>query len=169
MTSKVIIGLKFFCEKNAKYKFSVTKHFLFIYFLKMSELVSIFLLCTLLAVTNGQNCSDKFREFKIIPDIIDDFESDKMLNVTFLQPIECGVQLTPNEVRMTPDVEWKAKIDEFFTLLMTDCGAKDSEKIIEINHWLIMNIPGNKISEGETAVEFVSAMPPKVKILIKNN
>lgn len=125
----------------------------------MLKLVSIFLLC---AVVNVQSCSDKFREVKIIPDIIDDFEGGKKLNMTFLQPIECGVQLTPNEVRGMPDADWEAESDEFYTLLMTDCGAQDSEKIMEVNHWLVLNIPGNDISKGETAIEFVGAMPPKV-------
>lgn len=128
----------------------------------MLKFASIFLLIKIVA--NAQSCSDKFREVKIIPDIIDDFEFEQSLNITFLQPIECGIQLTPNEVRMMPDVDWNAKSDEFYTLLMIDCGASDSENIMEVNHWLILNIPGNDIEKGETAVEFVGAMPPMVNI-----
>jgi phosphatidylethanolamine-binding protein (PEBP) family uncharacterized protein len=127
----------------------------------MLKIASIFVI---FVTANCELCNEKLREVKIIPDIID-FAGGLMINVTFLQPIECGVQLTPNEVRMKPDVDWEAKNDEFYTFLMVDYGAQDSDKPMEVNHWLVVNIPGNNIDKGETVVEFVGSMPPKVKLI----
>ena len=106
----------------------------------------------------------KLRDAKIIPDIIDDFEATQMLNVTFLEPLESGAQLTPNEVRSEPEVSWDAIESDFYTLLMTDC-SKHSEDVVETRHWLVMNIPGSDVKEGEKVVEFIGAMPMEVRKL----
>lgn len=130
----------------------------------MLKFACVFLLCGIIFIANCEKCGDKLREVKIIADIIDDFGGGLMINVTFLQPIECGIQLTPNEVRMMPDVDWEAKSDEFYSLLMADYGSQESENFMEVNHWLVVNIPGNDLAKGETVVEFIGAMPLKVKI-----
>lgn len=107
----------------------------------------------------------KFRDAKIIPDIIDDFEASKMLNVTFLVPLEGGAQLTPNEVRSEPEVSWDAMEGDFYSILMTDCGVH-SEDVVEVRNWLVMNIPGSDVSKGETIAEFIGAMP--MEVILKN-
>lgn len=129
----------------------------------MLKLISVLFLIKILTSCSVQSCSDKLRESKIIPEILDDFETEQVLNVTYLQPIECGTQLTPNEVRMLPDVDWDAKSDELYTLFMVDCGAIGGN-MMEVKHWLVMNIPGNDIGKGDTAIEYIGAMPPKVSV-----
>lgn len=104
----------------------------------------------------------KFRDAKIIPDIIDDFEATQMLNVTFLVPVECGAQLTPNEVRSEPEVSWDAIESDFYTISMTDC-SEHSEDVVEMRHWLVMNIPGSNVMKGEKVAEFIGAMPMEVR------
>jgi phosphatidylethanolamine-binding protein len=106
----------------------------------------------------ASECEIKLRDSKIIPDFFDAFEATRMLNVTFLEPLECGVQLTPNEVRMEPEVSWNANGDEFFTILMSDCGQMG-----ETRHWLVMNIPGNEIEKGEKVAAYLGAMPMEVR------
>lgn len=107
----------------------------------------------------------KFRDAKIIPDIIDDFEASKMLNVTFLVPLEGGAQLTPNEVRSEPEVSWDTMEGDFYSILLTDCGVH-SEDVVEVRNWLVMNIPGSDVSKGETIAEFIGAMP--MEVILKN-
>lgn len=128
----------------------------------MLKLVSILLLIKILTV---ESCIEKFRDAMVIPDIIDEFEVEEMIhvNVSFLEPIECGVQLTPNEVRIIPDVDWNGKNDDLYTILMTDGGAHD-KKFMEVKHWLVINIPGSDMSKGKTLIEFIGAMPPEVNV-----
>jgi len=50
-----------------------------------------------------------------------------------------------------PSVKWEADPNSFYTLLMTDPDAPSRAKpeFREWHHWLVVNIPGNNISEGE--------------------
>lgn len=136
--------------------------------LKMLKILSIFhvaIICTV-SCCNLQN----FRDAQIIPDIIHDFEIIEMVNVSFLTPLECGSQLTPNEVTIEPDITWNANENELFTILMTDSGVHSSDNNVnEVKHWLVVNIPGNNIMKGDKIVEYVGAMPMEVIILIFTN
>jgi phosphatidylethanolamine-binding protein (PEBP) family uncharacterized protein len=42
-----------------------------------------------------------------------------------------------------------------------DAPSRKDPKFREWHHWLVGNIPGNKVSEGETLSEYVGSGPPK--------
>ena len=50
-----------------------------------------------------------------------------------------------------PRVHWDADPNSFYTLIMTDPDApsRENPKMREWHHWLVVNIPGNKVAEGE--------------------
>ncbi len=54
-------------------------------------------------------------------------------------------------MQMQPSVTWEAEPNSFYTLLMTDPDAPSRKNPVngEWKHWLVVNIPGNKLSEGE--------------------
>lgn len=42
---------------------------------------------------------------------------------------------------------------------MTDPDA--GAEVKEVRHWLVANVPGNKLSEGQTVVDYVGSGPPQ--------
>lgn len=50
-----------------------------------------------------------------------------------------------------PHVHWDADQNSFYTLLMIDPDAptRQSPKFKEWQHWLVVNIPGNNVSQGD--------------------
>lgn len=70
--------------------------------------------------------------------------------------------LTPTQVKDIPDVQWQAKENTYYTVCMTDPDAPSRKEPTyrEWHHWLVGNVPGNKISEGETLSEYVGSGPP---------
>jgi Phospholipid-binding protein len=48
----------------------------------------------------------------------------------------------------------------WFELPDPDAPSRKEPKFREWHHWLVGNIPGNKLSEGETLSEYVGSGPP---------
>ena len=74
-----------------------------------------------------------------------------------------GAELTPTDVKETPSVTWQADANSYYTLLMTDPDAPSRKTpfVGEVRHWLVVNIPGNDIGQGETIVAYRGSSPPK--------
>ena len=66
-------------------------------------------------------------------------------------------------MKSQPNVHWDSEPDSFYTLLMVDPDAptRQSPKFKEWMHWMVVNIPGNNVSQGEEKVGYVGAGPPK--------
>jgi hypothetical protein len=66
------------------------------------------------------------------------------------------------KVQHQPEVKWNAEDNEYYTLIMTDPDApsRAEPKLREWHHWLVVNIPGNKVSEGEVKSGYVGSGPP---------
>ncbi|XP_049305201.1 uncharacterized protein LOC105222811 [Bactrocera dorsalis] len=104
----------------------------------------------------------------IVPDIIDN-KPKGLLQVTskVTYPsgvkVELGKELTPTQVKDQPTVSWEAEDDALYTLFMVDPDAPSRAEPIyrEILHWLVINIPGNKLSEGQTVAEYRGSGPPE--------
>lgn len=77
--------------------------------------------------------------------------------------VDNGKELTPRSVKDVPTVTYKADDSSFYTLIMTDPDAPSREKpaFREIRHWLVVNIPGNKVHEGAHIVEYIGSGPPQ--------
>ncbi|PSN44469.1 Phosphatidylethanolamine-binding protein F40A3.3 [Blattella germanica] len=75
---------------------------------------------------------------------------------------DTGNELTPTQVKDVPNVKWTAEDGAYYLLCMIDPDAPS--RIIpvsrELRHWLIGNIPGNDVSQGEILSEYIGAGPP---------
>ncbi|CAJ0579065.1 unnamed protein product, partial [Mesorhabditis spiculigera] len=106
--------------------------------------------------------SAKFQEHEVVPRVIDAAPA-KELQVSYDSGVkaELGNVLTPTQVQNPPQVSWEAEADALYTLLLTDPDAPSrKEGKLEWHHWLVANIPGNKVSEGEVLSAYVGAGPP---------
>ena len=72
-----------------------------------------------------------------------------------------GKELTPTQVKDQPRVYWNAKSDSFYTLLMTnpDAPSRADPGSGEVIHWLVVNIPGNQLDEGEVKAKYIGSGP----------
>lgn len=101
-----------------------------------------------------------------MPDILDDVNFKNELNIKYSKSgktVALGNEIGPKDVRDIPDVEFNADENGYYTLLLTDPDAPSRQNPIrrEWLHWLVVNIPGNDISKGETINEYVGSGPPK--------
>jgi len=62
-----------------------------------------------------------------------------------------GNVLTPTLVKSEPCLEWTPEENALYTVILTDPDAPSrvDPKFRENHHWLVVNIPGNRISEGQ--------------------
>ncbi len=46
---------------------------------------------------------------------------------------------------------WSAEEDAYYTVIFTDPDApsRADPQFREVHHWLVVNIPGNRLAEGE--------------------
>lgn len=109
------------------------------------------------------DAADAFKTEKVIGDVIA-FKPDDLVEVTW-KDSQCSVGnvLTPTQMKEQPLVKWNSEPNSFYTLLMTDPDAPSREdpKFGEWKHWLVVNIPGDKVSEGEVRSEYIGAGPPE--------
>ncbi|XP_022661274.1 protein D2-like isoform X1 [Varroa destructor] len=102
-------------------------------------------------------------EHKVVPDVVDSVP-ENIVEVNYSEGrVNLGNVLTPTQVKDIPSVNYTADNDSLYTLCMTDPDApsRQTPKYREWHHWLVGNIPGQQISEGETLSEYVGAGPPK--------
>jgi phosphatidylethanolamine-binding protein len=62
-----------------------------------------------------------------------------------------------------PTLTWDADDNAHYTIIMTDPDAPNraEPKYREVRHWLVVNVPGNKVSEGKHIFEFIGSGPPQ--------
>lgn len=71
--------------------------------------------------------------------------------------------MTPAQVKKAPvNVSWSADSTSFYTLLMVDPDAPSRRInfLKEFNHWLVVNIKGNDLTNGTTVITYLGSMPP---------
>lgn len=71
--------------------------------------------------------------------------------------------MTPTQVKDRPTVTYSADPSAYYTLTMIDPDAptRQNPEISEVRHWVMVNIPGNKVSVGQTLVEYIGSGPPQ--------
>lgn len=74
-----------------------------------------------------------------------------------------GNELTPTQVKDVPTVKFNGESNSFYTLIFTDPDApsRQDPKFREFGHWIVVNIPGNKVTDGETLYEYIGSGPPE--------
>ena len=77
--------------------------------------------------------------------------------------VDFGNELTPTQVQHKPIVKWESDEESYYTLLMTDPDAPSRAEPTygEVRHWLVGNIRGNAVEEGETFFDYLGCSPPK--------
>lgn len=100
----------------------------------------------------------------MVPDVIETVPKH-VVEVTYPKgvKVELGNKLTPTQVKDPPSVKWDAEADAFYTLCMTDPDApsRKNPKFREWHHWLVVNIPGNNLEQGEVLSGYIGSGPPK--------
>ena len=104
-----------------------------------------------------------FEAHQVVPDVVSKAPA-ALATVKYPSGVEVneGNELTPTQVKDIPSVSWEAVPDQFYTLAMTDPDApsRAEPKFREWHHWLVGNIPGNNVADGETLSEYVGSGPP---------
>ncbi|XP_058812638.1 protein D3-like [Topomyia yanbarensis] len=75
--------------------------------------------------------------------------------------VDASKELTPTDVRNEPKVEWCADPTTFYTLVMIDPDSPSRTEPLyrEFAHWLVGNIPGKHVEQGEVMFEYMPAFP----------
>nr|ATU82926.1 secreted Phosphatidylethanolamine-binding protein-like protein [Pristhesancus plagipennis] len=122
----------------------------------------IFILISICLLQFAYSESD-MEKMGVVPDVITKPPGGKLVVKFGSSEVNNGNVLTPTQVKNTPKVEWEADDNAFYTLCLTDPDApsRKDPKNREWQHWLVVNIPGNHINEGEVLTGYVSSAPPK--------
>ena len=78
--------------------------------------------------------------------------------------VKAGNELTPTQVKDPPThVSWASEPGVLYTLCMTDPDApsRQNPRYREWHHWLVVNIPENRIADGKVLSHYVGSGPPK--------
>lgn len=72
-----------------------------------------------------------------------------------------NAKLTKNEPVVTYDIDPKEE-ETFYTLIMTDPDAPSrvNPTLREFVHWVVVNIPGNKVASGDEVLSYACPAPP---------
>ncbi|XP_055934592.1 protein D2-like [Argiope bruennichi] len=103
-----------------------------------------------------------FRKSKIVPDIVSDMP-EKPLQVTFFnKSFDCGTNTGYFRSLKAPTIQYQADNETLYTLIMLDADAPFPDLNISTTflHWLIVNIPGNNVNEGQTIASYIVPFPP---------
>jgi len=125
--------------------------------------LSVFIALTVSAVQSDKNVQVAMEEHGVVPDVIDTAPADE-LEVRYGDlSVSLGNELTPTQVKNIPTVHWNADDGSYYLLCMTDPDAPSRANPVrrEFRHWLVGNIPGDKLDQGETLTEYVGSGPPK--------
>lgn len=71
--------------------------------------------------------------------------------------------MKPSEVQTAPVVNWDANPSSYYTLAMVDPDAPSRADPLyrEVEHWLVVNIPGDEIANGDVIADYIGSAPPK--------
>ncbi|CAG9855298.1 unnamed protein product [Phyllotreta striolata] len=107
----------------------------------------------------------KMEKGEIVPDVIDKIPSE-VLKVIYPSgaSVELGNELTPTQVKDEPiTVNWTADPNTFYTVAMVDPDAPSREdpKLREVLHWLVGNVKGGDVENGEVIAGYRGSGPPQ--------
>uniref|UniRef100_A0A6B0UY14 Putative phosphatidylethanolamine-binding protein 1 n=1 Tax=Ixodes ricinus TaxID=34613 RepID=A0A6B0UY14_IXORI len=112
-----------------------------------------------------QSCAakSKMEAHQVVPDVIDTVPPGVVQVSYDTAVVDMGNTLTPTQVQRQPNVSYPADPNKLYTLCMTDPDApsRQSPKYREWHHWLVVNIPGVNVPQGEVLSEYVGSGPPK--------
>ncbi|CAH0547338.1 unnamed protein product [Brassicogethes aeneus] len=88
------------------------------------------------------------------------------LNVSYTQgdiehPVFFGNTIKPKDAQSKPEISYESDSKTLWSLILTNPDGHFTEHNKEYVHWFLGNIPGNKISSGETLIDYLQPFPPK--------
>uniref|UniRef100_A0AC35UC03 Phosphatidylethanolamine-binding protein n=1 Tax=Rhabditophanes sp. KR3021 TaxID=114890 RepID=A0AC35UC03_9BILA len=107
--------------------------------------------------------TDSFVEHQISPAIVGAPSSKLTVSYDSGVTAELGNELTPTQVQNVPTIGYEGERDALYTLSFIDPDAPSrlDSTMGPINHWLVVNIPGNDVASGEVVTEFIGSGPPE--------
>jgi phosphatidylethanolamine-binding protein (PEBP) family uncharacterized protein len=101
----------------------------------------------------------------VVPDVVD-FVPSHILVIKYSSGAEVknGNELTPMQVKEIPtEVSFPTEEGALYTVIFVDPDApsRDKPTLREVAHWVVVNIPGIKISKGKTLIDFIGSGPPE--------
>ncbi|XP_015925899.1 protein D2-like [Parasteatoda tepidariorum] len=78
--------------------------------------------------------------------------------------VNCGADVNINRTQEEPSLFWRSSNSNIlYTLLMIDPDAPYPQNPTLQNylHWIIVNIPGNNIKDGDLIADYVAPNPPR--------
>ena len=114
----------------------------------------------------------KFKDEGVVKDVLSEAPKNQ-LSVDYVEEevsVDLGNTLTVSKAQSKPKVVYEqAKDDKVYTLAMVDPDAPSREdpKAAQWLHWLVVNIPGDKLKNGEgidfgkTLMQHNGPSPPK--------
>ncbi|XP_072846619.2 large ribosomal subunit protein mL38 isoform X2 [Pogona vitticeps] len=102
---------------------------------------------------------DLFGDATFLPQVILRVEYSQ--DEEHVTPVYCGNLITPTEALNPPEVSFEADEGSLWTLLLTNLDGHLRDTNLEYVHWLVANIPGNRIEEGEEICHYFPAFPAK--------
>ncbi|KAL4712381.1 hypothetical protein ACJJTC_001542 [Scirpophaga incertulas] len=104
-----------------------------------------------------------FEDNEIVPDVLPKAPAT-LAKVVYPSGVEVheGNELTPTSVKDMPTVTWDADSCKFYTVAMTDPDSptRANPRTREFHHWLVGNVPGCAVEEGEVLTAYIGAGPP---------
>ncbi|KAF6213484.1 hypothetical protein GE061_011204 [Apolygus lucorum] len=109
--------------------------------------------------------AEELKKHGVVPDVIQEPWQEK-LEVNYPKSnvnADNGNELTPTDVRYKPDLSWPVEENALYVICMTDPDApsRKDPKAREWLHWLVGNIPGKSVKDGQSLAEYVGSVPPK--------
>ncbi|XP_071813222.1 large ribosomal subunit protein mL38-like isoform X2 [Apostichopus japonicus] len=107
--------------------------------------------------------------YNIFTDLFDgaDFLSHVVMKIFFecpdegFMPVYYGNVITPTEALKPPTVHYDCDAGNLWTLLMVNPDGHLIYNDAEYVHWMIGNIPDEKLSEGDTIFDYLPVFPAK--------
>uniref|UniRef100_A0A8D0KP48 Large ribosomal subunit protein mL38 n=1 Tax=Salvator merianae TaxID=96440 RepID=A0A8D0KP48_SALMN len=79
----------------------------------------------------------------------------------YVMPVYCGNFLMPAETHSPPKISYESDQDSLWTILLTNLDGHLYDTNSEYIHWLVTNIPGNKIEAGKETCHYFPAFPAR--------
>ncbi|XP_037954968.1 protein D3-like [Teleopsis dalmanni] len=126
--------------------------------------IFVVIVITLVIALEEDEVQKVFKEHEVVPDVIPN-SPNKFLNVTYEDGVVVnkGAELSIDQLTKEPKVDWEADEKAYYTLLMTDPDILNRlrGKSREFPHWVVGNIPGNAVDEGDVLRAYVGTGQPR--------
>lgn len=110
----------------------------------------------------------------IVPELIDGYGTAELriLYAGQSAPLQFGQQLLTSDVKTAPQVTWSTNAatdsgkqpqpQQLYTLAMIDPDAPSRRWSFlgEVLHWLVTNVPGDRVDDGDTLFAYIPSGPP---------